>query len=108
MSVVRVREHGALAGLGVDVGGVSYAGQAGGRLWLELEAAVHDPLPVAVGLSAGPAVETSLGGIERVGAQATLWLYLGVVPYVRVGTLPADGNFVEMGLMFKVPAHRFP
>jgi hypothetical protein len=108
VSVARVREHRTLAALGIDVGGVSYAGRNGGRLWLELEAAIHDPLPVAIGLSVGPAFETGQGGIAHTGAQATLWFYLAVIPYVRVGTLPDSGNFVETGLMFKIPAHRFP
>jgi hypothetical protein len=107
VSVVRLRERRIPTLLGVDAGGVSYVGRAGGRLWLELETAVREPLPLAVGLSVGPTLEVDPVRPPRLGVEATLWTFVGFIPYVRVGALRETGSFLETGIMIKVPARRF-
>jgi hypothetical protein len=101
LSVVRVAEHALPAALGLAGGGVSYAGRRGGRLWLEAEIGVARPLPI--GLGVGLAAEVDPVEPPRLGVEATLWAYGGLVPYVRVGTVKTTGTFVEAGAMIKVP-----
>ena len=106
-SFVDIHEHAFPAAIGAAAGGVAYAGRDGGRLWLEAEVAVKRPLPVAVGLGAGPAVEVDAVRPPRWGGEATLWVFAGVVPYVRAGWLQETGTFGELGLMIKLPVARF-
>jgi len=101
VSIVDVAEHALPAALGICGGGVSYAGRAGGRLWLEAEIAVARPIPV--GLGVGGAAEVDPVEPPRLGVEATVWLFAGLVPYVRVGTVKTTGGFVEAGLMVKIP-----
>jgi hypothetical protein len=107
LSVVHVRERALPAAYGVALGGISYIGRDGGRLWLELEAAIGQPLPFGVGLGVGPALDIGAERPTRLGGQATLWIFAGIVPYVRVGTIAETGGFFEAGVMIKIPARRF-
>jgi hypothetical protein len=107
LSVVRVREQQFPVAIGLAGGGISYAGRAGGRLWLEAETAVEKPLPFGLGLGLGAAAEIDPVRPPRLGVEATLWAFVGIVPYVRVGALQETGAFVELGVMIKIPAHRF-
>jgi hypothetical protein len=108
VSVVRVTETALPGAIGVDAGGVSFAGRRGGRLWLEVEAAVADPLPFPIGLAAGVAAQVDRDDPMKLGAQATLWFLAGLVPYVRIGAVERAGGFLELGVMLKIPARRFP
>jgi hypothetical protein len=103
LSVVHLGEAAFPAVAGACVGGVSYGGRPGGRLWLEAEAGMARPLPFGLGLAAGLAVEVDRTLPTRLGAQATLWAGAGFVPYVRVGFLDVTGKFAEAGIMLKVP-----
>ena len=107
ISFVNVMEHCRPAAFGFAFGGVSYTDRDGGRLWFEIEAALKDPLPVAVGIGVGAAAEVDPVKDARFGGQATLWVFAGVIPYVRAGTLDGEGTFLEAGVMLKVPALRF-
>jgi hypothetical protein len=107
LSVVRVREEAFPVALGLAGGGISYAGRAGGRLWLEAETAIEKPLPFSLGLGVGAAAEVDPVRPPRLGVEATLFAYLGIVPYVRVGAVEDTGKFIELGVMIKIPAHRF-
>ena len=107
-SVVRLTEGRIPALIGGAFGAVSYAGRDGGRFWLEGEAAVGDPLPFAIGLGVGPCAEIGRQIPTRLGVQGTVWVFAGVLPYVRAGALADVGGFVEIGVMIKVPAIRFP
>lgn len=108
LSVARVREQDFPGALGVCAGGVSYGGRRGGRLWLEGEAAIAAPLPFPVGLSAGLTAEVDRVLPARIGGEATLWFLAGLVPYVRTGAVSRSGVFFEAGVMFKIPARRWP
>jgi hypothetical protein len=103
VSVVKIRERCFPAAGGLSFGGVSYAGRDGGRLWGEVEVAVNRPLPFAVGLSAGVAVEVDPVRVPRWGWQGTLWIFAGIIPYARIGTLQETGGFVELGVAIKFP-----
>lgn len=105
LSFLFIREHRFPAALGLAGGGVAYAARDGGRLWLEVEAALNEPLPLPLGLAVGLASEVDQTRPARLGTQATLWTQiLGVVPFVRVGEVELAGQFVELGVMIKLPA----
>ena len=101
ISVVRLRQEQVPALYGIAGGGVSYGGRNGGRLWLEAETAIARPLPL--GLGVGAAVEVDRVVPPRPGFQATLWVFAGVIPYVRAGFVEKTGPYAELGIMFKVP-----
>ena len=105
IGVVRVSERRLPAAIGLCGGGLSYAGRDGGRLWLEVEAAVERPLPFALGLGLGATAEVDPVRVPRLGFEATLWAFAGAIPYLRAGWQQESGTFVEIGLMVKAPIH---
>lgn len=107
LGVVRVREHAALAALGVAAGGARFAGRDGGLLWLEL--VVGTGLGRSTGAGVALGADLQLDEIEpaRPGAHATAWLWAGVTPYVRVGYLEESGTFFDAGVKLTLPARRF-
>jgi hypothetical protein len=107
LSLVYLREHCLPAAVGLAGGGISYAGRDGGRLWLEAEVAFNRPLPFGIGVSGGVVAEVDPVAEPRYGVQGTLWVFAGVIPYVRAGTVDVSGDFVEIGVMVKIPAVRF-
>jgi hypothetical protein len=106
VSLVRIRERARLGTVGGWLGGAHYAVRDGGRVWLDGVAGTRWLTGRMIGAAVGPVVE--LGDLRhpRVGAQATIWCFAGVVPYARVGVLEASGSFVELGVSLGVPAWR--
>jgi hypothetical protein len=107
LSLVRVNEHRRLAGLGISLGGLQYTERSGGRLWGDLFGSTRTVAGVMTGLSLGLAVEVDEVRRWRWGAQGTLWVYAGVIPYVRMGSLQRGGLFVDVGLKIPLPALRW-
>lgn len=107
LSLVRIREHRSLAAMGFGFGYARYAGRDGGRLWLEAVAGTRRLGGFLVGASVGPAVE--LGAVQhpRLGGTASVWAFVGVIPYVRAGVLDEAGSYVEIGLALELPVWRF-
>lgn len=107
LSWVRLRERRMPAAWGVSLGAVSWGSRSGGKLWGELEVAFRRPfsrvgLP-GLGLALGPTVEVDDVLAPRWGAQGTLWIFAGIIPYVRVGAVAGEGAFFETGVMIKIP-----
>jgi hypothetical protein len=102
LSLVRLREGRVPALFGISLGGVVFDDRPGARTWAELELAI-DRFPVKFGLSGGLAIEWDRVEPPLFGAQGTLWVFAGIVPYVRVGTLEELGAFFEAGVMIKIP-----
>jgi hypothetical protein len=102
LSLVHLREGAWPALFGIALGGVVFDSEPGLRTWIEAEAAI-DRLPVKLGISAGFAAKWDRVDPPHLGAQATLWAFAGVVPYVRIGALDGLGSYFEVGLMIKVP-----
>ena len=69
--------------------------------------AVDLPLVSDTAESVGAALEVDDIRPPRPGVEMTLWAFVGVVPYVRVGILSETGGFFEAGLMIKLPARTF-
>lgn len=107
LALVRVREHARLGAAGVWLGGAHYAATDGGRLWLEGLAGTRRMLGRMIGVGAGPVVELGQLHHPRVGAQGSIWCFVGVVPYARLGVLDASGPFVEVGVSLSIPTLRF-
>lgn len=108
VAAIRIRERAPLGAVGAWIGGTHYALRDGGRVWFDGVAGTRRLLGGRMlGVAAGPVVE--LGDLRhpRVGAQASIWCFAGVVPYARLGVLDASGSFVEVGISLSVPALRF-
>ncbi len=102
-----INERRLVSALAVAAGAVQFTERGGGRLWLDVMAGVKTPLGGVIGLAVGPVVELDDVRIPRWGGQATLWLYAGVVPFVRVGRVKTSGIFVDIGLKIVLPTYRW-
>jgi len=105
--LVRVRERRPLAALGVVAGAVRFSELERGRLWLDLLAGSRWPLGVAIGVQAGGLLEVDEINRPRAGLQGSLWVYGGIVPYLRVGTVQESGPFFELGVGLPLPVLRW-
>jgi hypothetical protein len=103
LSLARVQERRPLAGFGLTLGAATYTERSGGRLWADLQAATRWLGP-AVGAGLGPVLEIDDLRPPRWGAQVSLWVYVGVIPYLRLGHLETTGTFLEVGLRVPLPA----
>lgn len=107
LTLARVTEQRPIAALALSVGGHRYSERDTGRLWIEGMAATRRVLDTPLGLALGPTVEVDRVIPARFGAQATLWAYVGVIPYMRLGTVAKSGTFFEIGLRIPLPAFRW-
>ncbi len=107
LTVARVTEHRAVAAVALNLGGARFGMRSAGRLWLEGMVGTGRLLGVVVGVAAGPTLEVDEQIPPRVGVQGSLWLYAGVLPYLRVGAVRDAGSFVEIGVKVSLPAVRW-
>ncbi|HUH00595.1 MAG TPA: hypothetical protein VML75_01290 [Kofleriaceae bacterium] len=107
LMLARVTERRPIAALALSLGGHRYSERDTGRLWLEGMVASSRLGGTPIGLAAGPTLEVDRVIPARVGAQATVWAYVGVIPYMRIGTVDKSGAFFEMGLRIPLPAFRW-
>lgn len=107
---LRVRERRPVSAAGVVVGGARYSRRDGGRVWVEGVLGTRSLLPFhrLAGVSAGPVVELLDTEHARLGVGGTVWLFSGIVPYVRAGWLDEAGAFVEAGIAVELPVVRWP
>jgi hypothetical protein len=96
-----------LAAWAAGVGLLAFAERSGGRIFAEAAAGTRWPIGLLVGASAGPVLELDEVRPPRVGGQASIWLFAGVVPYVRAGAFSEGGVFVDVGLRIPLPAGRW-
>jgi hypothetical protein len=107
LTLARITERRPIAALALSLGGHRYSERDTGRLWLEGMAATRWLRGTPIGLAGGPTLEVDRVIPARLGAQATLWAYVGVIPYMRVGAVDKSGIFFEMGLRIPLPAFRW-
>lgn len=107
LSIARVRERKLPAAVGLSVGGLGYTDRDGGRVWMEGEVAIRAPWPFAMGLGLGMTSEIDPVRPPRFGAQGTLWIFAGVLPYLRLGVFAEAGRFVETGVILRIPTFRW-
>ena len=105
--LVRVREHEAVASLGISAGALRLTTEDRGRAWSEIMlgsriAGIH------AGLGAGASVEIDEVRPPRWGGHATVWIFAGVVPYARMGVVEGGGPFAEIGIKIAFPVFSWP
>jgi hypothetical protein len=106
LSLFSVAEARAISLWGIDAGIAQYGARPGGRAWLGAVAGAGRLGPLA-GLAVGPAAEWDPVEPPRFGAQATAWLFAGVVPAITLGWFDRTGLYLELGLRLSLPAVRF-
>ncbi len=104
LSLVRVRERERLGAIGLTLGASRWTARGGGRIWLD--GLVGTKVGRMVGVSAGPLLELSELAHPRLGGSVGLWAFVGVAPFVRVGTVGDLGSFVEVGVHVALPVIR--
>lgn len=111
--LVRIRERSMLTAAGLGIGASRYArepdrglGRGTGRLWADLQIASRLPTGTPAGLSVGVATEVDPVIPARWGAQATLWAFVGVIPFVRVGVVQKNGTYIDFGIKVALPVMR--
>jgi hypothetical protein len=107
LSIVRVRERRALSAAGLTLGAGRYASSDAGRIWAAAVTGTRWPTGWMTGISAGPMLELSPIARPRVGASVGLWIFVGVVPFVRIAALADRGVFAEAGLSIALPVRRW-
>jgi hypothetical protein len=110
LGALRIRERRALSAVGGLGGAIRYAARDGGRVWLEGvigTRAIPGLGRTLVGLSVGPALELGTVQHPRAGVTGAVWVFAGIVPYVRAGTFDEAGGFVEIGLAVALPVARW-
>lgn len=113
ISLVRVRERAIVRATGLNIGAVRYAqvgarglGRGYGRMWADLEGAVGRPRGLVAGLALGITAEVDPIEEPRWGAQATIWTFVGVIPFVRVGSVQKNGTYIDFGIKVALPVLR--
>jgi hypothetical protein len=106
-TVVRVRERAWLGALGVSVGAARWTERDGGRVWMDGLVGSRRVGGIMVGATVGPMLE--LGDLRhpKIGGSGSIWMFAGVVPYVRLGVVNAAGEFLEAGVQLSLPALRW-
>jgi hypothetical protein len=104
LAIVRVREREAIGAVGGVVGATLWTARGGGRIWAD--ALLGTRVWRMFGVSAGPLLELSDTTHPRLGGSVGLWGFVGVAPYVRVGTVERLGAFAEIGVHIALPVLR--
>ena len=107
ISLWRVRERDLVSAVGGAVGGHKFSERDGGQVWAELLAAHRTVWGLALGLGAGGTIALHEFRSPRWGAHGEVWLFAGVMPYVRIGSVEASGAFVDLGVKIALPALRW-
>ena len=105
--LVRVQERRTIAGYGLGAGAIRLVEGDKGRLWADAMVGTKRLFDVGLGLSAGVTAEVGDTQAARLGWQATVWGYAGVIPYLRVGQVRTSGTFVDAGIKIALPAFRW-
>ena len=103
IAVGELRQRGALAAWAFAIGFSTYSERDGGRVSGEVAAGTRWLGGILVGASAGPVVALDQFRRPRWGGEGSLWLYAGLVPYVRIGAISDGGGFVDIGVRIPLP-----
>jgi hypothetical protein len=106
-TVVRVRERAWLGVTGASVGAARWTVRGGGRVWLDGMLGTRRLVGATLGTSLGPMLELGDDHHPKIGMSGTIWVFAGVVPYVRLGVIDAAGGFLEAGVQLSLPAWRW-
>ena len=111
--LMRVREGSRLTAAGVGLGAARYARAAdrgldrgSGRIWADFHLATRPLGGPVVGIGIGAAAEVDPVIAPRWGAQLTVWVFAGVIPFLRIGTVQKNGAYIDFGIKVALPAVR--
>ncbi len=107
LAVTRIRERELLGALGLAVNAGRYASSDDGRISALALAGTRRGTGWMIGASAGPLVELSPTARPKLGASAGLWIFAGVVPFLRLSTMEGRGAFFEAGVSLALPVVRW-
>lgn len=107
LSLVRVRERMPVAAVGIGVGGFRLARGDRGLLWADFQVGSRRPAGLLMGLTAGVSAEVGEVISTRWGGHAGIWMFVGVVPYARIGVIRKSGTYVDFGIRLALPTYRF-
>lgn len=107
IAVGALRDRPALAAWAAAVDFVVYSERSGGRATIEGAIGTRWPTGLLIGLAGGPVIELDDLRRPRAGGQLSVWIFAGVVPYVRAGTVEKSGFFVDLGLRIPLPVWRW-
>jgi hypothetical protein len=105
VSVVRVREHEAIGAIGGSFGASRWTERGGGRIWVDAMIGTR-VLGRMIGMTAGPILELSELAHPKVGGSVGAWMFLGITPFARFGTVQDLGMFGEIGVHIALPVLR--
>jgi len=105
--VVRVAEQQALSAFGAAIGGLRLSERDRGRIWLDIFVANRTWTGIPVGAGTGITGDIRGSGPVRVGGHVTAWIFVGVVPFVRIAVSQKSGAYVDFGIKVALPALRF-
>ena len=104
--VLRVREQTPIATAGITFGALRYTTADRWRTFAELAIGTR-VRSTHVGMGIGPVLEVDRVAPGKLGGQVTLWVFAGVIPYVRAGHIAGTGSFAEFGVQLMLPARRW-
>lgn len=107
LAITRIREREPLGLLGVAMNVGRYASSDDGRISTLALAGTRRGTGWMIGASAGPLVELSPTARPKFGASAGLWIFAGVVPFVRLSAMEGRGAFFEAGVSLALPVVRW-
>jgi len=107
LSVGRLCDRCGVAAWAASVGFVGFSRASRGRVSALAALGTRRVTGVLFGVAGGPVLELDDHRRPRAGGEATLWVFAGVVPYVRAGAVQKGGLFVDLGLRIPLPAGRW-
>lgn len=105
VAVMRVRERATVGAIGGSFGASKWTVRDGGRIWIDALVGTR-VLGRMMGLSAGPIVELAELAHPTLGGSVGAWVFLGITPFARVGTIQDLGVFGEVGVHIALPVRR--
>lgn len=102
-----LRDRPALAAWAAAIDVLAYSERSGGRAAIEGAIGTRWPTGLLIGLAGGPVIELDDLRRPRAGGQLSVWIFAGVVPYLRAGTVEKSGFFVDLGLRIPLPVWRW-
>lgn len=106
-ALTRIRERETLGAVGAVLGAARYGASDAGRLTASALVGTRRGTGWMIGASAGAIVELSPLSRPRLGANAGLWIFAGVTPFVRLATVEGRGVFGELGVSIALPVLRW-
>jgi hypothetical protein len=104
-SYLRLREARVAALLGVSLSATRLSSARAGVVSVEAVIGTRALGPLA-GIGGGPSARITDLAHPRWGGVATVWIFAGIVPYLRVGVHRQEDAYIEVGAQLTLPIFR--